>query len=124
MAAASVLIPLSVINQNGGVLPPSALSQQTPRHGRSRGMSVNGKSAGGKGYRVVENADATVAKAVAFVLKRAVSNDELESDAEDDYLICDAEGWVQVRDLVRLIARCPSQLTVRLTRRNSLSNQE
>ena len=100
MAAASVLIPLSVINQNGGVLPPSALSQQTPRHGRSRGMSVNGKSAGGKGYRVVENADATVAKAVAFVLKRAVSN------------------------LVRLIARCPSQLTVRLTRRNSLSNQE
>ncbi|KAJ3568888.1 hypothetical protein NPX13_g6269 [Xylaria arbuscula] len=101
MAAASVLIPLSVINQNGGVLPPSALSQQTPRHGRSRGMSVNGKSAGGKGYRVVENADATVAKAVAFVLKRAVLQDELDSEAEDDdYLICDAEGWVEVRDLL------------------------
>ncbi|GAW21023.1 hypothetical protein ANO14919_105360 [Xylariales sp. No.14919] len=101
MAAASVLIPLSVINQNGGVLPPSALSQQNPRHGRSRGMSVNGKSAGGKGYRVVENADSTVAKAVAFVLKRAVLQDELDSEAEeDDYLICNAEGWVGVADLL------------------------
>lgn len=102
MAAASVLIPLSVINQNGGVLPPSALAQQSPRHGRSRGMSVNGKSGGGKGYRVVENADATVTKAVAFVLKRAVSQDDIGSGAEeDDYLICDAEGWVRVADLVR-----------------------
>ncbi|KAI0878135.1 putative tRNA 2'-phosphotransferase 1 [Hypoxylon argillaceum] len=101
MAAASVLIPLSVINQNGGVLPPSALSQQSPRHGRSRGMSVNGKSAGGRGYRVVENADATVDKAVAFVLKRAVLQDELDSEAEEgDYLICDAEGWVGVADLL------------------------
>jgi hypothetical protein len=65
-------------------------------------MSLNGKSAGGKGYRVVENADATVAKAVAFVLKRAVSKDDIESGAEDDdYLICNAEGWVRVADLVR-----------------------
>lgn len=64
-------------------------------------MSVNGKSAGGKGYRVVENADATVDKAVAFVLKRAVSHDELDSEAEeDDYLICDADGWVGVADLL------------------------
>ncbi|KAI1176563.1 putative tRNA 2'-phosphotransferase 1 [Nemania sp. FL0916] len=100
MATASVLIPLSIINQNGGVLPPSALSQQNPRHGRSRGMSVNGKSAGGKGYRLVENADATVDKAVAFVLKRAVLQDELDSEAEKEYLICDAEGWVGVPDLL------------------------
>ncbi|KAI1108222.1 putative tRNA 2'-phosphotransferase 1 [Nemania sp. NC0429] len=101
MATASVLVPLSIIHQNGGVLPPSALSQQNPRHGRSRGMSVNGKSAGGKGYRVVENADATVDKAVAFVLKRAVLQDELDSEAEeDDYLICDVDGWVGVADLL------------------------
>lgn len=64
-------------------------------------MSVNGKSAGGKGYRVVENADAIVDKAVAFVLKRAVLHDELDSEAEeDDYLICNADGWVGVADLV------------------------
>lgn len=64
-------------------------------------MSVNGKSAGGKGYRVVENADAIVDKAVAFVLKRAVLHDELDSEAEeDDYLICNADGWVGVADLL------------------------
>ncbi|KAI0016180.1 putative tRNA 2'-phosphotransferase 1 [Xylariomycetidae sp. FL0641] len=100
MAAASVLIPLSVINQNGGVLPPSALSQQTPRHGRSRGMSLNGKNTGGR-YRVVEDSDATVAKAVTFVLKRTVSESELESDMEEgEYLIADADGWVSVAHLL------------------------
>lgn len=65
-------------------------------------MSSNGKSGGGKGYRVVENADATVDKAVAFVLKRTVPQDEIESDAEgEDYLISDVDGWVGVADLVR-----------------------
>ncbi|KAI0390129.1 putative tRNA 2'-phosphotransferase 1 [Xylariaceae sp. FL0594] len=103
MATASVLIPLSVINQNGGVLPPSALSQQqSPRHGRSRGMSVNGKIGGGKGYRVIEDADATVAKAVAFVLKRAVAKDELDPEVTDvdDLLITGPEGWVGVVELL------------------------
>ncbi|CAJ2503335.1 Uu.00g107290.m01.CDS01 [Anthostomella pinea] len=101
MAAASVLIPLSVINQNGGVLPPSALSQQSPRHGRSRGLSQYGKSAGGRGYKVVEDSDATVAKAVTFVLKRSVTESELDSDVEEGaYLICDADGWVSAAHLL------------------------
>ncbi|KAK5629023.1 hypothetical protein RRF57_004738 [Xylaria bambusicola] len=123
MATASVLIPLSVINQNGGVLPPSALSQQTPRHGRSRGMSVNGKSAGGKGYRVVENADATVAKAVAFVLKRAVSQDELDSEVEDDYLISDADGWVGVADLLEQPRMKDLGITLNDIRRSASSSK-
>ncbi|KAI1083960.1 putative tRNA 2'-phosphotransferase 1 [Whalleya microplaca] len=100
MASASVLIPLSVINQNGGVLPPSALSQQAPRHGRSRGASVNGKSAGGRGYKVVEDTDATVAKAVTFVLKRCVPESEVESDVEENDIVSDAEGWVSVAQLL------------------------
>ncbi|KAI5927102.1 putative tRNA 2'-phosphotransferase 1 [Camillea tinctor] len=101
MASASILIPLDVINQNGGVLPPSAISQHTPRNGRSRGASVNGKSAGGRGYRVVEDASATVAKAVTFVLKRSISESEVESDMdENDYLVSDADGWVSVAQLL------------------------
>ncbi|KAI1434337.1 putative tRNA 2'-phosphotransferase 1 [Xylaria sp. CBS 124048] len=101
MTAASVLIPLSVINENGGVLPPSAISQQAPRHGRGRSMSANGKSGGSKGYRVVENADTVVDKAVAFVLKRAVTEDELDPDADQgDLLICDVNGWVGVAELL------------------------
>ncbi|KAI1641291.1 putative tRNA 2'-phosphotransferase 1 [Biscogniauxia mediterranea] len=101
MASASVLIPFDVINQNGGVLPPSVISQHTPRNGRSRGASVNGKSAGGRGYRVVEDSNATVAKAVTFVLKRSVSESELESDMdESDYLVSNADGWVSVAHLL------------------------
>ncbi|KAI1341424.1 putative tRNA 2'-phosphotransferase 1 [Xylariaceae sp. FL0016] len=101
MAATSVLIPFDVINQNGGVLPPSAISQHAPRQGRSRGMSVNGKTAGGRHYRVVEDFDATVAKAVTFVLKRSVSESDIESGMEDeDYLISNKEGWVSVSDLL------------------------
>ncbi|KAI1501419.1 putative tRNA 2'-phosphotransferase 1 [Biscogniauxia marginata] len=101
MASASVLIPLDVINQNGGVLPPSAISQHTPRNGRSRGASVNGKSAGGRGYRVVEDSNATVAKAVTFVLKRTVLESEIESDMdESDYLVSNADGWVSVAHLL------------------------
>ncbi|KAI8633899.1 putative tRNA 2'-phosphotransferase 1 [Xylariaceae sp. FL1651] len=124
MASASVLIPLSVINQNGGVLPPSALSQQTPRHGRSRGMSVNGKSAGGKGYRVVENADATIAKAVTFVLKRAVLEDDIDSEAEqDEHLICDAEGWVSVASLLEQTRMTDFGITLNDIRRAASSSK-
>ncbi|KAK8055631.1 hypothetical protein PG993_000858 [Apiospora rasikravindrae] len=102
--AAAVLIPLSTINQNGGILPASALTQHVPRHGRSRGMSMKGKSAKGRSYSIVEDSDVTVAKAVSFLLKRAVKADETEAesaDEENDYLIADAEGWVSVADLLQ-----------------------
>ncbi|KAK8035800.1 hypothetical protein PG991_001873 [Apiospora marii] len=102
--AAAVLIPLSTINQNGGILPASALTQHVPRHGRSRGMSMKGKSAKGRSYSIVEDSDVTVAKAVSFLLKRAVKADEVEAesaDEENDYLIADAEGWVSVADLLQ-----------------------
>ncbi|KAK8095698.1 uncharacterized protein PG998_002328 [Apiospora kogelbergensis] len=103
--AAAVLIPLSTINQNGGILPASALTQHVPRHGRSRGMSMKGKSAKGRSYSIVEDSDVTVAKAVSFLLKRAVKADEVAeaelSDEENDYLIADAEGWVSVADLLQ-----------------------
>lgn len=100
MAAASVLIPLSTINQNGGVLPPSALVQHNPRHGRSRACSTKGKG-GGRGYNVVEDRDVVIAKAVAFVLKRSVPESEAsEDDEEAGHLHSDAEGWVSVAHVV------------------------
>ncbi|KAK8087864.1 hypothetical protein PG997_002825 [Apiospora hydei] len=102
--AAAVLIPLSTINQNGGILPASALTQHVPRHGRSRGMSMKGKSAKGRSYSIVEDSDVTVAKAISFLLKRAIKADETEAESADednDYLIADAEGWVSVADLLQ-----------------------
>lgn len=76
--ATAVLVPMSTISLNGGVLPPSANSQNAPRHGRSRGTSVaKGKGAArGRGYSLIDERDAVVSKALALVLKRSRSNAE------------------------------------------------
>lgn len=109
MAAASVLIPLSTIEQNAGVLPPSALVQHAPRHGRSRAASMKGKNSRGGRYSVLENRDVSIAKAVTFVLKRSVRESEVDEDDEEDdgetsRLISNDDGWVSVDDLVRLFS--------------------
>lgn len=98
--AAAVAVPLSSINgEFGGVLPPSALAQHSPRHGRSRGMSVKGKGGRGRSYSVVEERDLTIGKALMFVIKRAIQ-DELEEGEEGEFLVADAEGWINVGDVV------------------------
>lgn len=99
--ATAVAVPLSAINEQlGGVLPPSALVQHTPRHGRSRGMSVKGK---GRSYSVVEDRDVSIAKALMFVLKRTIKESEVDEEDEVDNLVEDAEGWVSVDDVVGLL---------------------
>jgi hypothetical protein len=110
MAAASVLIPIDTISQNGGTLPPSALIQHSPRHGRSRAASMKGKNR----YNVQENRDVAIYKAVSFVLKRTLRQEDIEDaseDEENDRLISDNNGWVAMPDLV-----CNSS-TVAITRR-------
>lgn len=100
--AAAVAVPLSTINgELGGVLPPSAVVQHSPRHGRSRGMSMKGKAGRGRGYSVVEERDVTVAKALMFVVKRAVQKEpELEEGEEGEFLVADPEGWVSLVDVL------------------------
>ncbi|KAH6648165.1 hypothetical protein BKA67DRAFT_539981 [Truncatella angustata] len=101
MAAASVMIPISSISQNGGTLPPSALVQHSPRHGRSRAASMKK----GNRYNVMENRDNAITKAVQFVLKRTVSQSELdeesENDEEDERLVSAEDGWVMLPDLLQ-----------------------
>ncbi|ETS77595.1 hypothetical protein PFICI_09657 [Pestalotiopsis fici W106-1] len=105
MAAASVMIPISAIN---GTLPPSALVQHSPRHGRSRAASIKGKNR----YNVLENRDGAIIKAVAFVMKRAIRQSELDAesgdddeetdeDEETDRLVSSDDGWVMLPDLLQ-----------------------
>ncbi|KAK4160221.1 hypothetical protein QBC43DRAFT_271000 [Cladorrhinum sp. PSN259] len=102
--AAAVAVPLSAINSElGGVLPPSALTQHNPRHGRSRGMSFkSNRPGGGRRYSVVEERDTSIAKALMFVVKRAIQLEEAKEDAEEngtsnaEYLVADAEGWISL----------------------------
>ncbi|KAK0719154.1 hypothetical protein B0H67DRAFT_485387 [Lasiosphaeris hirsuta] len=98
--SAAVAVPLSAISQLGGVLPPSALVQNSPRHGRSRGMSIKGKNGKGRGYSVVEDRDVTLAKALLFVLKRTITETEAKEDDEGEKVVADAEGWVGVDDVL------------------------
>ncbi|KAK4187943.1 hypothetical protein QBC35DRAFT_515160 [Podospora australis] len=103
--AAAVAVPLyAITNELGGVLPPSALSNNSPRHGRSRGMSFkSGPRASGRRYSVVEERDSSIAKALMFVIKRAVQHEEAQEEAETptgEYLVADAEGWIPVSDLL------------------------
>ncbi|KAL2138750.1 hypothetical protein VTI28DRAFT_6309 [Corynascus sepedonium] len=106
--AAAVAVPLSTINSElGGVLPPSAVVQHSPRHGRSRAMSMKGKGGRQRGYSVVEDRDVTLAKALMFVVKRAIQKEDVEEGDDGEYLVADPEGWVSVADVLahsRLVA--------------------
>ncbi|KAK4097153.1 hypothetical protein N658DRAFT_434585 [Parathielavia hyrcaniae] len=99
--AAAVAVPLSTIHgELGGILPPSAVVQHSPRHGRSRAMSFKGKGNRQRGYSLAEERDVTLAKAVMFVVKRAIQRDEVEDGDDREYLVADSEGWVSVADLL------------------------
>ncbi|KAK3309333.1 uncharacterized protein B0T15DRAFT_724 [Chaetomium strumarium] len=100
--AAAVAVPLSTINgELGGVLPPSAVVQHTPRHGRSRAMSFKGGRPGRqRGYSVVEERDVTIAKALMFVVKRAIQKEEVEEGDDGEYIVADPDGWVSVADVL------------------------
>jgi 2'-phosphotransferase len=103
--AASVLVPMSTISLNGGVLPPSAVSHNSPRHGRSRAPSMTKRKSGyrQRGMSLVEERDAVVGKALAFVLRRARKSESEDGDAssDDGSITADAEGWVDLDDVVR-----------------------
>jgi hypothetical protein len=107
--AAAVAVPLSTINgELGGVLPPSAVVQHSPRHGRSRAMSFKGGRPGRqRGYSVVEERDVTIAKTLMFVVKRAIQKEKVKEKVEEgtdgEYLVADPEGWVSVPDVVCLL---------------------
>lgn len=111
--AAAVLVPISDITSNGGVLPPSATGTTgAARHGRSRGSSIaNKRKSGvqGKGFSLAEERDTVISKALAFALRRSQvasgksasgSDDEEGSGDDASKLSADAEGWVDLDDLL------------------------
>jgi len=113
MAAAVAVHHSAMNNDIGGVLPPSALVHNSPRHGRSRGMSFKAKNGPknnrGRGYSVHEDRDVSIAKGLMFVLKRTITEEEVdEDDEEDKRLVADAEGWVDVDDVVCPLSHHPT----------------
>ncbi|RQM05612.1 hypothetical protein DH86_00001657 [Scytalidium sp. 3C] len=81
-----------------GIMQPSPVSQNSPRHGRTRAGSVAKGKSRGRGYSVVDDREATIAKALSFVLKRTV--EEGEEVEGEDRLVADSEGWVDCEDIL------------------------
>jgi hypothetical protein len=63
-------------------------------------MSVKGKGGRQRGYSVVEERDVAIAKALMFVVKRAVQKEDVEEADDGEHLVADPEGWVSVADVV------------------------
>jgi len=64
-------------------------------------MSFKGKNGRGRGYSVHEDRDVSIAKALMFVLKRTIKEEDVEEDDKEDHrLVADAEGWVGVDDVL------------------------
>lgn len=80
-------------------MDPSPISPNASRHGRGKhGGSVTKKTRG-RGYSVVDERDVLVSKALSFVLKRTVDEDE-EQEEGAEKLVADSEGWVDCDDIL------------------------
>ena len=98
--AAAVLPSMQGLSLDREIMPPSPVSQNSSRHGRSRhgGSVVKGKSRG-RGYSVVDDREVLIAKALSWALKRTVDEDDDQEDG-DNKLVADSEGWVDCEEIV------------------------
>jgi 2'-phosphotransferase len=98
--ATAVLPSLQGLSLDREIMPPSPVSQNSSRHGRSRhgGSIAKGKSRG-RGYSVVDDREVLIAKALNRVLKRTIEEDG-EQEEGDDKLVADSEGWVDCEEVV------------------------
>lgn len=60
---------------------------------------AKGNKTRGRGYSVVEDRESIITKALTFVMKRTVTEDEEQAEG-DEKLVADGEDWVDVEDIV------------------------
>jgi hypothetical protein len=94
----AVLPAMQGLSLDGGIMPPSPVSQNSSRHGRSRhgGSVIKGR---GRGYSIVDEREVMISKALTWVLKRTVKEDDEQEEGEDK-LVADGEGWVDCEEVV------------------------
>lgn len=98
--AAAVLPSMQGLSLDREIMPPSPVSQNSSRHGRSRhGGSVAKGKARGRGYSIVDDREVMVTKALTWALKRTVDEED-EQEEGNERLVADSEGWVDCEDLV------------------------
>jgi 2'-phosphotransferase len=102
--ATAVLPAMQGLSLDREIMPPSPISQNSSRHGRSRhgGSVVKGKGRG-RGYSVVDEREVLISKALSWVLKRTI--EEGEEQEGEEKLIADAEGWVDCEEVVSVCSK-------------------
>jgi 2'-phosphotransferase len=120
--AAAIMQPLQGLSLDGGIMPPSPVSQNNSRHGRSKhgGSVAKGGKARGRGYSIVDEREVMISKALSWVLKRTVGEGE-EQEEGDEKLVADAEGWVDCEEVVsfpKISLYCPLTNILQLQRPN------
>lgn len=106
--ATAVLPSMRGLALDREIMPPSPVSQNSSRHGRSKhgGSVAKGGKARGRGYSVVDEREVLIAKALSWALKRTVEEDD-EQEEGDEKLVADAEGWVDCDEVVSLESAVP-----------------
>lgn len=99
--AAAVMTPMNKLSLDGGIMPPSPVSQNSSRHGRGRhgGSVAKGNKTRGRGYSSVDDRESIINKAIVFLMKRTITEDDDQPEGEEK-LVADEDGWVDVDDLV------------------------
>ena len=82
-------------------MAPSPVSGNNSRHGRGKhgGSVAKASKTRGRGYSVAEDRESLVTKALVFVMKRTVTEEEEQAEG-DEKLVADGEGSVDVDDIV------------------------
>lgn len=99
--ATAVLPAMQGLSLDREIMPPSPISQNYSRHGRSKhgGSTAKGKGRG-RGYSVVDERDVSISKALSWAFKRTVEESEGQEAEGEDKLVADAEGWVDCEEVV------------------------
>ncbi|PSS27470.1 hypothetical protein M430DRAFT_154557 [Amorphotheca resinae ATCC 22711] len=100
--AAAVLPAMQGLTLDREIMPPSPVSQNSSRHGRSRhgGSAAKGNKTRGRGYSIVDEREVMISKALSWVLKRTVEEGE-EQEEGADKLVADSEGWVDCEEVLQ-----------------------
>lgn len=98
--ATAVLPAMQGLTLDREIMPPSPVSQNSSRHGRSKHGGSIVKKGRGRGYSVVDEREVLISKALSWVLKRTV--EEGDEQEGEEKLVADAEGWVECDEVVSL----------------------
>lgn len=99
--AAAVMQPHLAVSLDREIMAPSPISNNQSRHGRGKhgGSFSNNKKARQRGYSIVAERDATVARALTKILKRTASESDEQEECKEK-LVADSEGWFNCESIV------------------------